>query len=152
MPAAFGVFAIDKIRELPTPLGVASLALLLLATLAGAVGYETGYLFAPPRTKRECIQSVPRTVQDGLIMRRFLEAYSVMGEVAIDAQLDQTINISVRNGRIREFKRVLIGISLALFVLTAIVVGASRVCYTTPRDSLSVVVSAARLSRPASQW
>ncbi len=59
LPAAFVVFAIDKIRELPKELGAFSLILLALSVVAGAVSYEFGYLFWDRRSEDERQAQIP---------------------------------------------------------------------------------------------
>jgi hypothetical protein len=147
LPAALGVFAIDKIRELPPPLGALSLMLLLLSVFAGGTSYEMGYLFAPRRTRDERLQGVPVTIQDAMVTRRFLSLYALKGSVAVESQVDQTVNISGRNAHIRESKRTWARISLALFAVAAIVVAAGRLSYP-PVGEPKVTPCAASVSTP----
>ena len=122
LPVAFGVFAIDKIRDLPGPLGVLSLLLLFLSTLAGMASHELGYLFAPSRTDHEQAIGLPTKIQDALEPRRFMEVYSATGSEALGIQIHQTVNISARNAQMRDLKRLLVRTSLTMFIVAAVLI------------------------------
>ena len=143
LPAAFAVFAIDKIRELPSELGTFSLILLALSVVTGTISYEFGYLFWNRRSDEERRDEVPPRIQDAINSRRFLMLYSLRGSEAVDAQVDQTLNTSARNAVLREWKRRWARASLVFFVTAAIIVTLERA--SAPKERVtspcSVVIS-----------
>lgn len=143
LPAAFAVFAIDKIRELPRELGSFSLILLALSAVTGVVSYEFGYLFWNRRSEQERQEGVPPRIQDSINPRRFVTLYSLRGSDAVYLQVDQTLNTSARNASLREWKRWWARASLLLFLAASVVVTAGR--ESAPREPAakpcSVIVS-----------
>ena len=136
LPVALLVVIADKIRELPSLVGVTVVSLNALSVILGYLGYEWGYRFSTAR------------VLDSVDATSYVAAYMRFGDVAVNEAIAGVNRVADEHRKLRRTKRRFISFAMGFFALTLAVLVGWRI-YEPPKEASKGVEANAALRTSA---